>query len=271
MKPVFTFLTIFLLFFSAAAQSSFEGMIIYRIRPAKENNGKIELVALFGKNAIRLKFKENDFFDKEELLIRLDSGKVYKLNTRQKIYSQYLLEEWSPQDLNLSDKVIAGYKTRPELQTSNGIVRALQGYYGSVGQLVTYPAAELRFAIPDKYNNNPELLMVDNNRIVLGLSVYRPGNSQEENEVAGEQQKELLVVEASEITTMAIPEADFFVPPGFILNDLQAMNLDDYPVITVDTATRPAAPKKPAGPARKKAPSTPNKKGNATSPARKPD
>src|SRR2546423_15422672 len=154
--PAFVFANCF-------AQKQFEGTIIYRFHE-NDKPDDAELTAMFGKAGIKLKFREKSEFDKEVILINLDSGMVYTLNTNDKTYKRKDLIEKKSSPQQFSDRIIAGYKTRT-IELSNNKLGALSSLFMG-GQVVLYRSDSLFYFLPEKYSANPELIAVNDNRIV---------------------------------------------------------------------------------------------------------
>src|SRR5258706_9611228 len=96
-------------FISCYAQKPFEGTIVYRLHATdKDDDG--QLTILFGKNGVKLKMTDKTGEQKEQLLIRLDSGKLFTLDTQEKTFKAKRLAE--KQKVDLAGKTIAGFHAK---------------------------------------------------------------------------------------------------------------------------------------------------------------
>lgn len=256
---------------SLYAQTPFEGIITYKLKNFTDNGNDAELKVYFGKNVLRLKFRENEFFDKEELVVLIDSGKTYSLNTSHKTYFSRPLFVAKQPVVKADEKSIAGYKTQAGERMAFSISSVL-GERFRANQVVSYTAPDLYFPVPDSFRINPEFLVVHDNHITLRLEA-RFAKTFDINDARSES----FAMEAVEVLPMTLPSDDFLVPPVGYTEDRRFAS-DDYAMdsmaIMVDTVvsaevTSEPPPPPPPPPT---APVSPKKKKNGqTSPARKPD
>lgn len=244
----FLFLFCLLLVKIAAAQKPFEGVVVYRLHATVEKNENAELVAFFAPNRIKLRI--DGVNEREQIIIRLDSGAVHFVNYEDKTYrTKKLRERKTPE--TASAKTIAGYRTSPVDVSGKG----LSGLLGGMGAAtaVVYAADSLYYVVPDKYADNTELLIVQNNRIVLGgeMTIGPSGSSEEMN---GTEEKFRITAEAKTVTPQTISPNEFAVPEDFAVK-LRWPYLPEDSSLTdtfTDTTYAPveipkkAAPKKPA-------------------------
>jgi hypothetical protein len=262
----------------ANAQKPFEGIIVYKLHNSAEEKQDAELTALFGKNSIRLRFKENENYDKEEVLINLDSGKVFTLNSTEKTYRVKKLVSTDFSAADLSSKKIAGYETTAVDMSHQSIAGSLFGG----GKLVLYKANDLYFPVPEKYSTNPELVIVSQNKIVLGavLKYNKKTLMYDENEDDDTlQDMPIITVDAISVKLMNLPTEDFIIPSDYAKYSYNDFSVADSAIAMVDstawmmdsvaTALPPPPPPPAKAPAKPK--SKPVKSSTKTNAARKPD
>jgi len=269
MKKFYLAFAGFLLAASLHAQTPFEGIITYKLKGVTDNGTEAELKVYFGKNALRLKFREKEFFNKEELVVRLDSVKTYTLNTTTKTYFGRPLFIAKSPVVKAEERTIAGYKTQAGERMAFSISSVL-GERFRANQVVAYTAQDLYFPMPDSLLINPEVLVIHNNRVALRLEA----RFVKEFDIA-DFRSESFTMEAVEVIPMTVPSADFMIPPNGYTEDLRFM-AGDYPedsvVVMVDTVVTSEVMEEPPPPPPPPAPIPPKKKKNGEkSPARKPD
>jgi hypothetical protein len=270
MKKFYLLFASFLLAASLQAQTPFEGIITYKLKGITDHGDEAELKVYFGKNVLRLKFRDKEFFDKEELVVKIDSGKTYTLNTKAKTYFGRPLFRAKPAVVKADEKTIAGYKTQAGESMAFSISSVL-GERFRANQVVAYTAPDLYFPVPDSLRINPEFLVIHDNHIALRLEA----RFAREFDIT-DTRSESFTMEAVEVIPMTVPTADFMIPPAGYTEDRRFM-ADDYPAdsvaVMVDTVvTTEAMEEPPPPPPPPAAPIAPKKKKNGqTSPARKPD
>ncbi len=200
---------------NSISQQPFEGTIVYRIyKYSVDNTPPAELTAMFGKNAIRVSLKENNIVNKEDVLIRIDSARLYYFNREEHTFKTKPLS--FSKDMNdIGKKTFAGYTTHP-FEIGPGGLSGIAGLMFGGGSSILHISDDLYYPVPDKYSNTMELIMVNHNKIVLGvdfkLDLYKSAlkehlDTSDSNKVS---------VAAISITPGKFSEADFSVPPGFI-------------------------------------------------------
>lgn len=269
--------SIALIFSHANAQKPFEGIIVYKLHNSAEEKQDAELTALFGKNSIRLRFKEKENYDKEEVLINLDSGKVFTLNSTEKTYRAKKLISADFKAVDMSAKTIAGYSTTAIDISQQSVAGSLFGG----GKLVLYKANDLYFPVPEKYSTNPELMIVSQNKIVLGAVMKYSSKGifpTDEGETDTLPEMPVITVDAISVKLMNLPTEDFIVPA-----DYAKYSYKDYPVVdsvaamvdsailVIDSLTTAEPPPPPSAKAPAKPKSKPVKSSTKTNAARKPD
>ncbi|MGZ5190648.1 MAG: hypothetical protein ACXWCZ_06475 [Flavisolibacter sp.] len=229
MKYIFSF-TFILLIQNAIAQQPFQGTIVYSLKASSEKK-EAELTAMFGVNKIKIKMKEKDEYDKKYVIIDLDSGKVFNIDTEEKDYkvtklSTEITESPSP-------KVIAGYNTFPVQSNSSGpfgLIRQLMG-----GSITLYTSNDLIFPIDPKYSSNSDLIIVNNNKIVLGATIHVKSPFMTEDEDSDTAKKMVITAEAIRIDKTPIPKEEFLIPQDYVKRKKFDFNLSDSISMNVDT------------------------------------
>src|ERR1051325_841939 len=144
MKYLFTTTPLIVLFNICFAQKQFEGTISYTLH-SNEEKKDAELLVSFGKNGIKLKFREKENFDDEVILVNLDSGKVYTVNVAEKTYRAKKLMVEQKEDMP-ADKMIAGYKTKAIDISGGSALGAIGGMLGG-GKFVVFAADSLLYFV----------------------------------------------------------------------------------------------------------------------------
>jgi hypothetical protein len=238
MKQLFLILSTLFISHSLIAQKNFEGTITYRLHSGAGDKPDAELKVLFGNRKLKLMFKEKEEYEKDALVILLDSAAVYTVDFTEKTFKKKMLT-LSPPPQKPQKRTISGYSTTPFKPESNGLGSLLGGLMGSAST-VFYLADSLSYAIPDVYLGNMEFVMIQNNRIVLGAEIqiksqpYEPEDSTLKNNT-------LVTAEAVEIKPMPILETEFFIPADFVDRITMPDAFVSDSVAVVDTTK--AAPK----------------------------
>lgn len=225
MKQALLIVSLLSAFVIVFGQKRFEGIIVYTIHD-NEGKGDHELTALFGRAGIKVKYREKDDYDKDILLISLDSGVIYTINESAKTFTaKNLLVRQLHRDL--PDKMIAGYNTRAVDMSDK--LSFLQSLRGLGGKLILYPSDSLFYPVPDKYSANPELVIVNNSHIVLGadftIGVPSVEEDNEQEDSTDTRYQTMVNIFAKEITWRSFDEKEFQVPPGYTFNQ---HSYDDY-------------------------------------------
>jgi hypothetical protein len=240
--------------FICAGQKPFEGTIVYRLHETDKNDDG-QLTILFGKNGVKLKMEDKNGMEKEQLLIRLDSGRLITLNTEEKTFRTKNLKESQKKNVELLGKNIAGVRTRAiDVSPDGNPVSALFGNFFRTGTAVMYLGDSLFYPIPGKYASNMELGFVRDNRIVLGLNLILQSpdfsgktNDDSANDNEGKME---ISVEATSIKWENFKEDEFSVPGDFVKTTDRLSMADSVAIATDTMAIRPDTtvpiPKKPA-------------------------
>jgi hypothetical protein len=258
MKQLLFVLAILLGATSVHSQKNFEGKVVYLLEADKDEK-KPELTVLFSPGKIKLTFKENEDPDEKYLLVIIDSGKVYTINTANKQYKQKKLQiaetagSYTP-----VKKSIAGYGTTSSKLPLSGPGSMLGGFV-SFKNMVYDVADSLVFDVPVKFLNNPELMMISNNHIVLGAQMsmgtpFAEAAAEDENEQ--EKMVKKILVNAIAVTPMNFTADEFAIPAGYELEvrkpyempmvDSAVSPMYDTAMMAVDTAASYRPAKKPA-------------------------
>ena len=196
------------------AQKSFQGEITYRLHASAEDKNDAELKVLFGLNKLKLRFKEKEEYDKDELIVLFDSAATYIINADNKTFKKKLLHINQPVLQRTEKKSILGYGTTAFVPESNGLGNLLGGLM-SASNAVFYLADSFYYSVPDILQGNIELVMVQKNRIVLGADVQIGetlyGASEEKI-----RNKNLVTAEAISINPMAVNDSNFLIPADYI-------------------------------------------------------
>jgi hypothetical protein len=258
MKKTIVLFSLLALFVIANAQQNFQGQIIYKLHASADNKKPdAELKVLFGVNKIKIWFKEKEEYEKDALIVRLDSAATFVLKPDDKVYTKKMLQVTAPVQM-LDVKSINGYSTRPFIPESNGLNTLLGGFLGSANT-VFFIADSLHYFIPAPYAANKEFLMIQKNKIVLGAEVKIQANSFGMGE-SNDEKNSVITAEAIEIKPMIVNEEEFAIPAGYnIAKDEPTAMVDSVTTMMVDTAAK-AIPvkkittKKPAKPNKSKTP-----------------
>lgn len=228
----------------ATAQTPFEGKVVYRLQSSKEKQIAL-ITAYFGKQRLRMEFtEEGRLTNKEVVMAWLDSGTSVTLNTETQTYKVKKLEKRN--EITAAPRQIAGYTAKPHLSevgTGNWVA-------GFLGTSVFYTADELLFPVPSFYKNNPELIAVYNDRVVLGADLgvdpvlYGPTTADDSASV----DRNRINAEAIEVKKYAVPDSLFAVPAGFTAEAVYDYSAIADSVALIDSMmkeeTKPYAPKK---------------------------
>ena len=233
MRYLFVFLSSFF-FANINAQQSFTGVIEYEILAPSSSNPNGDsistLTAYFGPDGIRLTFKEGVKSDNQEILVLLDSAKVYELNIAEKKYSVRDLFRTPPIKTKPQSKVILGYKTTgfqlspPNVQT--------QMLIGGWKQISINAADDLYYPIPDSLAFNLEFILIHNNKIILGGegAIHQMSRGDHNHDIV-----ETVKVEAVSIIPKKLDPSLFKVPADFEIETENWSSILDTSPYFVDT------------------------------------
>ena len=218
MRQLLIIIIVFFAVYSQAQQTPFEGRIVYNLHTPLEKEDA-SLTAYFGKGVLRLEFSAPPTGDKrnlEYLLVFPDSGIVYTVRMADKNYSISELKRKTVLPLPQA-KEIAGYKTTPVL-TGSGAANGMLA--GILGAGVLHVANDLLFPVPETYEGSAELLMIRNNKIVLGAafsiaddegrSIQRDSAMQAQN---------ILTATAVSVSPQVFDSTLFRIPAGYNYRD----------------------------------------------------
>ena len=213
MKRIVFILAMLVIIQQTNAQKNFQGEITYRLHTAMGDKPDATLKIYFGSNKIKLRFKEKDDYDKEDIIVLLDSSAKYIVNRESKTYKKKMLavDQSAKHD---QSKNIAGYHTTP-FKTENTGLEGLLGGSMTTANLVFYLADSLYYNIPSTYTGNAELIAIQKNKIVLGADiVFKPGSYEDAD---SGMKKDVVTVEAIEIKPMIFKDDEFNIPAGYTL------------------------------------------------------
>ena len=259
MKAIFLCLLL-LSWIMSYSQKSFEGWIHYKATPEKEysiegikDKGDSLVIQIgFTKGKILIRSSKES---EEDLLIFLDSAKLYTLDHKNNSYSSRKMNVSKP-GIPATALTIAGYHCTPSRSEGSGT-----GFGGPVRSTIWF-ADSLLFDVPEKLAANDELLMVRNGHIMLKAEIitsFNRGLYRNDNEdTVAENNEEVLTVMATAVKPGNIRPEEFMIPSGYRKN--MYVTMADSAVtwdstVMVDTEVTlpppavkkaPAAPKKPA-------------------------
>lgn len=210
-------LAILLFVFAAAvanAQKNFQGEITYRLHASTGDKEDAGLKILFGANKLKLRFREKEEYEKEELIVLLDSAATFTVNREAKTYNKKMLLVNTPSTKQFSKRSFAGYLSTPLVPENNGLGNILGGLIGK-SDVVFYLADSLYYTIPAAFAGNQELIAIQKNKIVLGAEINFTDRFFEAED-STTQKSSLITVEAIEIKPMVIDEAEFAIPADYV-------------------------------------------------------
>jgi hypothetical protein len=282
MRFLFLLSVSFLTAITAFSQKQFEGTIVYKLHSAEDKEDG-QLTILFGKNAVRLKMLEKNAIDKQELIVRIDSGRVYTLNTEEKTFRSRKLLEKKNNAANFPARNISGFTASP-LDASNNSAMGLIGGLFTGRTIIFYVADSLFYPVPDKYSSNPELLFSQGGKIALGLEIKRANKFQDDDKgVLDTLLSAEITVEATSIKWGPINESEFSIPDDYAkaaaINQYypgladSSMILEDSAAMMTDTVNITSTMPIPKPPSKTKTPAKPVKKAGTdkTAPIKKPE
>jgi hypothetical protein len=271
MKQLFLIISTLFVSSIVTAQKNFEGSVTYRLHSNSGEKQDAELKVLFGNKKLKLFFKEKDEYEKETLVVLLDSAAVYNVNVVEKTFKRSTLTLSSPEQ-KPQKKLINGYTTTPYQPESTGVGSLLGGMLGS-SSVIFYVADSLHYYIPGAFIGNKELLMIQKGKIVLGaeIQIANPYNDPADS---NSKITNIITAEAIDIRPMAIDENEFFIPADFVdRKDLPDPVYVDSAGVAVDTSAvgidSALAPVKKAVKKKPAKPTTPKPKGTSKAIRRK--
>jgi hypothetical protein len=264
----------------AFSQKQFEGTIVYKLHSEQEQKEDGQLTILFGKNAIKLKMEDKSGPDKDILLIRIDSGKLYTMNTEEKTYRAKRLIEKEKNEVTLTNKKIAGFNTSAVDLSGGNSVNGLMGSFLHAGTADFYVADSLFYFLPEKYKLAPniELIFIHNDRIALGVDFIFGGNRtpfDDGEEANMNLNNNRITGEAISVKWESLNENEFSIPADFVKYKDEPMTdsvaMVDSMIRMMDTTSQTRPLKKPS--VNTKQPAKPKTKTNSTktNPVRKPE
>ncbi|GAB2819720.1 hypothetical protein [Ferruginibacter profundus] len=229
MKTVFLILTTLCIASFVNAQKDFRGEIIYQLHASGEEKPDAELKVLFGERKLKLLFKEKDDYEKDALVVLLDSGATFTLSAADKTFKKKMLVANYPLPAP-QKKTIGGYTTTPFQPEKNGLSGLYSRLFGS-SDATFYLADSLTYFIPEKYKGNMEFIIIQRGRIVLGAELQMPRPPSEEEFDSGTTSNQVITAEAISVTSMPIDENEFIIPADYT----NQKNISFQPPVIVDT------------------------------------
>jgi len=218
MKNAFLITLFLVITYSSFSQKSFTGTIVYSLHSSDSMDLKsdTEITITFGKSVIIMQLNGDGSTDarikKNELMIRLDSGKVFSLDYHDSSYRLISRLYPSIEPEKLRDETIAGYTTTQHdyIGTSSADWLSHKIEYGNV---TLHVADSLCFLGSDKYAPSEYLILVNNNKIVLSIDITAVKNNwiYRRNDTA-KLQVENLRLQAKQITWKNFNDSDFEIP-----------------------------------------------------------
>jgi hypothetical protein len=251
------------------AQQPFQGTIVYRIKVDREQE-EVGLTALFGINKLRLTFRAQGVLKKESIVVDLDSGKIIVINADNKTYLAQSLKNAPPALTAPTQKTIAGYLTTPYLSDDRP---GLGGFSAAVfGQGIFHAANDLYFPVPKKYFKGPELMIIQNDRIVLGAEFKTSPGLYDDDPQNDSVSTTVFFAEAIKVERGAVEKSSFEIPSDYSPYEFKA---DTTQIHAADSVWMPAdstlsvgapAAEKPSGQKKLPQKKPASKKGEATGP-----
>lgn len=210
MKQLISALVMFIIMASVNAQKNFQGEITYKLHSNFEQKADAELKVLFGVNKLKLQFKEKETYDRNEVLILLDSSATYTLNRDDKTFSKKLLLRNSLSVRPLK-KSFNGYGSTLIQPDDNVIGALLLGMAGSSNTFL-YVSDSLFYTVPEALASNIEFSMLQKNKIVLAAEMEMKNNF---DRAGGDTATKQITIEAIAIQPMTINDAEFTIPSNY--------------------------------------------------------
>jgi hypothetical protein len=265
MKQLLFVLTAIIGSLGVSAQKDFEGKIVYQLDADKDEK-KPELTVWFAPNKLKIVFKENEEPDPKYLLVLMDSGKIFTINTNSQSYKPRKLMVKDNTVFASEKKDIAGQPTTSvKKQGSSSGVGSL-GFLATQGMVLNL-ADNLTYTVPEQYTDNPEFMMVHNGRIALG-AFMKVGNifgGMEEEE--SEKAMTKITATAISVTPMALGAEEFAIPTGYTLRPKYNNEYGDTTATMVDSAIAALPENIPVKKPAKKPVKKPTGKKTATKPS----
>ena len=221
---------------NAYAQQIFQGTIVYKYHfPQLPYTPQVTV--FYGPNKLKIKFKEDENFNKGYFLIDLDSGKSYSVDEATKTF--FVKELIDTNRAQSTTKTIAGHKTNSIKIKSSGFSKF--GAWSS-GDIILFTASDLYYPIPQKYNDIPELIMIQNNHIVLGAKQSLDLGREVYDSI---EKKTSITIEAIKINEGQINLEEFSIPIDFKELDTKDFKVSEVvldPVYETETDSPPPPP-----------------------------
>jgi len=266
MKKIILILLTLFSFAFVHAQKNFQGEITYRLHVSNDSKGDATLKILFGDQKIKILFREKETYDKDAVIVLLDSGASFVLNTEAKTYKKKMMVVDSTTK-SAEKRSIAGYNTTPLFHEDSGLEKFLGGFI-KTSNVVFYLADSLFYTVPTRFEGNPELVTIRKNRIILGAEITI-SNEYSNNYDSLSRKSSLISVEATDIKAMPISDDAFRIPADYV--DYKTIGTTEtepkYDSVTVEPLVDTTVVTYPSKKGSTKKPAGPNRSKNATKPA----
>jgi hypothetical protein len=252
MKKLLIILLFLFIITTVNAQKNFQGEITYRLHASVGEKEDAELKILFGQNKLKLRFKEKEEYEKEELFVLIDSAAMFTVNNETKTYSKKMLHLYMPSTKQYSKRSFAGYSSTPLVPESNGMGSVLGGLIGK-SSVVFYLADSFYYNIPNALVGNQELIAIQNNKIVLGADIYLTDPFIETQD-SSTNKANIITVEAIEIRPMTVSDGEFSIPADYVdkksisyepVEDSMVVKIPEVDSVAVAPPPVKIVPKKP--------------------------
>lgn len=288
MKKLTTLLLAIFVFLAALAQQDFQGTIRYKavrvsdLNREREKDSVMYITLQLAPNRLHFSVeKTNGTDDEEDILILLDSMKIYFLNKERKTFYTKKLSRLSllPAQQN---ETILGYNAAPVIKDHE------QGLAITKVRSVAWVNDNLTYHLPEGVSLQEFMFFFHNNHIILKskIALTETGFSEmdESDDDSGDEKKKSsdppfdMVFTAVDIKQGPLPDNMFAIPDGYTNRSRTWVGAVDtvyapveVPMAATDTATRVQPPPPPPPPPKKPVKAPVKKTGSASSPAMKQD
>jgi hypothetical protein len=211
MKLFLGFFFLLASFGGLAQNKPFEGSVHYRVSYEPERGG-VNLVVLFGKKGVIVQTMDTLNNLQQEILVNLDSGYSYVLETKAQTYHKRKLSvKSSVIPVKPGKRTIAGYATTGVDVTRPGHPIDNLNFVKLSRRAVAFVADELWYPVPEKFLENYEFMFLHEGRIILGAEVelgMDPVGDEEGFSM-------VFTINATQVVPGKVSEARFSIPEGF--------------------------------------------------------
>jgi hypothetical protein len=226
----------------AQPETSFIGTITYSVK-APEKAARTEEMRMtihFGPNKMYLKMSESGKEIEDEILIDLDSGKLYTIMHAYKSYKVQKLAVTDIEGKNKGTKSVLGYNVESVPLSGASTASSMLRMLPMMGNL--YVAKDLVFRVPRRYVSAPELMFVVNDHILLkaDLDMGNWVRGMDEEQADNHSFSVRFELEATEVKNSLPGDIRFEIPAGYQLrkrNEYSYMMGDTTMVEAVDSVS----------------------------------